>query len=136
MIWYAPKLIEPGVMARMMSQVDIGPTLMGWMGFNYQSRFFGYDMFRLEPGRERAFISTYQKLGYLKGGRLVTLDVNKAPLVTKGPAPSEPGAERQSDEKLTKEAVAWYQSASAMFSAGLLKDIEEDGEEAEKPPAN
>ncbi len=136
MIWYAPKLIEPGVMARMMSQVDIGPTLMGWMGFNYQSRFFGYDMFRLEPGRERAFISTYQKLGYLKGGRLVTLDVNKAPLVTKGPAPSEPGAERQSDEKLTKEAVAWYQSASAMFSSGLLKDIEEDGEEAEKPPAN
>lgn len=136
MIWYAPKLIEPGVMDRMMSQVDIGPTLMGWMGFGYQSRFFGYDIFRLEPGRERAFISTYQKLGYLKGGRLVTLDVNKDPLVSPGPAPSPPAAAAQTDEELTREAIAWYQAASAMFRAGLLKDIEDSGEEAETRPGS
>jgi phosphoglycerol transferase MdoB-like AlkP superfamily enzyme len=136
MIWYAPKLIEPGVMSRLMSQVDIGPTLMGWMGFGYQSRFFGYDMFRLEPGRERAFISTYQKLGYLKGGRLVTLDVNRKPLVSRGTASSQPPAAPQTDEELTREAVAWYQAASSMFRAGLLKDIEEAGEAAEPRPAN
>jgi len=139
MIWYAPKLIQPGVMRRMMSQVDVGPTLMGWMGFSYQSRFFGYDMFRLEPGRERAFISTYQKLGYLKGGRLVTLDVNKSPRVTDGPKVSQPAGNTRTDEELTKEAIAWYQSASTMFRAGLLKDIKDagkDGEQAETRAAN
>jgi hypothetical protein len=93
-------------------------------------------MFRLEPGRERAFISTYQKLGYLKGGRLVTLDVNRKPLVSRGTASSQPPAAPQTDEELTREAVAWYQAASSMFRAGLLKDIEEAGEAAEPRPAN
>ncbi len=64
MIWYAPGFIEPGVMGRLMSQIDVGPSLLGWLGLGYSSRFFGYDIFRLEAGRERAFISTYQKLGY------------------------------------------------------------------------
>ncbi|WP_269532295.1 hypothetical protein [Chitinimonas sp. BJYL2] len=31
---------------------------------SYTSRFLGYDLFNLEAGRERAFIGTYQDLGF------------------------------------------------------------------------
>ena len=122
MIWYAPAFIKPGVMSRVMSQVDIPPTLMGWLGLKYESRFFGYDIFNLEPGRERAFISTYQKLGYLKGGRLVVLDVNKPPVILNG-LPATPGSPPPAaDQQLIDEAIAWYHAASFYFRSGLLKD--------------
>lgn len=122
MIWYAPKLIKPGKMERLMSQIDVGPSLLGWLGVNYQSRFFGYDIFNLEPGRERAFISTYQKLGYMKGGRLVVLDANKTPEVIDGLATVASLQAPQDDNILIREAVAWYQSASQYFHRGNLKD--------------
>ncbi len=125
MIWYAPRLLQPDVMPRLMSQIDVAPTLMSWIGLAYESRFFGYDMFALEPGRERAFISTYQKLGYLKNGRLVVLDVNHPPVATDG-LPYE-GPPPESDAKLIREATAWYQAASSLFRTGGLKDIGEDG---------
>ncbi|MCP5366601.1 MAG: LTA synthase family protein [Hyphomicrobiales bacterium] len=123
MIWYAPKLVKPAAMDRLMSQIDVAPTLLGWLGLDYTSRFFGYDLFTLEPGRERAFISTYQKLGYLKAGRLVVLDVNKGPAVTAG-LDAAAGPDRDAD--LAQEAIAWYQSASRYFTAGLLKDVDDD----------
>ena len=123
MIWYAPKLIEPGTMDRLMSQMDLPPTLMGWLGLNYSSRFFGYDMFTLDKGRERAFISTHQKLGYLKAGRLVVLDVNKAPVVVDGIAEGDTPVSTASDQQLVDEAIAWYQAASVYFKTGKLKDI-------------
>lgn len=122
MIWYAPKLIKSAVMDRLMSQMDVPPTLLGWLGLDYSSRFFGYDMFKLEPGRERAFISTYQKLGYLKDGRLVVLDVNKKPIVVPG-LPGTPASRRTtSDQELIREAITWYQTASRYFNDGELKD--------------
>lgn len=101
--------------------LDLAPTLLGWLGLSYQSRFMGYDMAVLEPGRERAFISTYQKLGYLKGDRLVVLDVNRAPTVEAGL--KAPPADVD-DSVLIEEATAWYQSASELFSSGGLRDID------------
>jgi len=126
MIWYAPKLVKPGVMDRLMSQIDVGPTLLGWLGLTYKSRFFGYDIFNLEAGRERAFLSTYQKLGYLKGNRMVVLDVNKAPEIHAGlPAkPTDPSP--PNDQQLINEAISWYQSASQYFRDGHLKDVPDD----------
>ena len=134
MIWYAPALIEPGRMDRLMSQIDVAPTVMGWAGLTYTSRFFGYDMFTLERGRERAFISTYQKLGYLKGGRLVVLDVNRKPQVAVGlPLPTGDPAP-VSDQQLIDEAIVWYQSASRMFRSGLMREgVDDDDHEPRRP---
>jgi phosphoglycerol transferase MdoB-like AlkP superfamily enzyme len=128
MIWYAPDLISPGQMPRLMSQIDVGSTLMGWLGISHTSRFFGYDMFTLEAGRERAFISTYQKLGYLKNDRLVLLDVNHEPEVSEGLKTPTGTADQPSDQQLINEAIAWYQSASLYFRNGQLKDVSDADE--------
>ncbi|HWI41379.1 MAG TPA: LTA synthase family protein, partial [Verrucomicrobiae bacterium] len=70
---YAPKMVRPAVVDTMMSQVDIAPTVLGLLNFGYRSRFLGRDVLGGDPARGRAFISTYQKLGYITGDRLVVL---------------------------------------------------------------
>lgn len=119
MLIYSPGNIEAGVMNRLMSQIDVGPTLLGLLNFSYTSKFFGYDMNKLEPGRERAFISTYQSLGFVKDNELVILSpqarVNRHSLTV------SPDSPLNRDTDLVQEAIAWYQSASYAFRHGLLK---------------
>ncbi len=119
MLIYAPSHITPGRMERLMSQIDIAPTVLGLLNFSYTSKFFGYDMFKLEPGRERAFISTYQSLGYLKGDKLIVL----SPQI-KVESFTVSGKEQikvKPDQTMIDEAVAWYQTASYSFTHGLMK---------------
>jgi hypothetical protein len=94
---------------------------------SYSSRFFGYDIFALAEGRERAFISTYQKLGYLSAGRLVILDVNRAPEVADGLPVATGSGPSKSDDDLIADAIAWYQSASHYFKQGDLREDEKEG---------
>lgn len=124
MLAYSPKNIQPAVMDRLMSQIDIGPTLLGMMNFTYTSKFFGYDIFKLEPGRERAFISTYQSLGYLKDHKLVILDPQKHVVAYELSDDMQP-TRKINDNALVKEAIAWYQTASRSFKNGLMKQNEQ-----------
>jgi phosphoglycerol transferase MdoB-like AlkP superfamily enzyme len=120
MMIYSPKHVAPGKMDRLMSQIDIGPTLLGMLNFSYTSKFFGYDMFKLKAGQERIFISTYQSLGFIKDDKLIILYPQqkvKAFLIkdfaTSALEPIE------IDENLLNEAIAWYESASYAFKNGL-----------------
>ena len=105
-----------------MSQIDVAPTLLGWLGVSYTGRFFGYDMFNLENGRERAFISTYQKLGYIKNDRLVVFDVNKPAKIVNASDEKVIQTPTDEDKHLIDEAIAWYQSASQYFLEGKLTE--------------
>lgn len=120
MLIYSPGNIQPAVMNRLMSQIDIGPTVLGMLNFTYASKFFGYDIFKLEPGRERAFLSTYQSLGYLKDHKLVILTPQKHVASYELSEDMQP-VKPINDEKLVKEAIAWYQTASYSFKHGLMK---------------
>jgi phosphoglycerol transferase MdoB-like AlkP superfamily enzyme len=118
---YSPRHIPAARMERLMGQVDVAPTVLGLLGMNYRSRFFGADVFRLEPGRERAFIGNYQRLGYLRNDQLIEL----APGHHLGSV--RPDYDRNVvqpeiavDTALGDEAISYYQTASYLFSNGLL----------------
>lgn len=118
---YAPGNIQPGRMERLMSQIDLGPTVLGLLNFSYTSKFFGYDIFKLEEGRERAFISTYQSLGYLRKDTLIVLRPQRitntfVPVFTDGSA-----NEVSVNRALTDEAIVWYQTASYQFKNKLMR---------------
>jgi len=118
---YSPAHVVPGEMKRLMSQIDIGPTLLGMLNFSYTSKFFGYDIFKLEKGRERAFVSTYQKLGYIKDGMMVILSPQKKSEVVALEESAMKNNNIYSSEVLLNEAIAWYQYASFMFNNGMMK---------------
>ena len=70
---YAPALVKPQRIDRMMSQIDIAPTVLGLLNFSYTTKFMGKDVLNGDDVPERAFISTYQKLGYIEGDKLLVL---------------------------------------------------------------
>ncbi|MDQ6647001.1 MAG: sulfatase-like hydrolase/transferase [Pseudomonadota bacterium] len=121
-LWiYAPAHIKPQRVERLMGQVDIPPTLLGLLHFSYRSRFFGYDLFKLQPGRERAFPATYEKLGYLHNDVLTVLETQrkleqmKPDYATGDATPITPVDQTQVDQ-----AIAYYQVTSELFKRGEL----------------
>ena len=120
MLIYSPGNIESGTMDRLMSQIDIGPTVLGLLNFSYTSNFYGYDMFKLEPGRERAFISTYQNLGYIRDKKLIILSP-QSKIEAFSLSENDEVFRPIQDEKMVAEAMAWYQVASYSFKNGLMK---------------
>lgn len=118
---YAPKWVESGQYTRLASQIDIAPTILGLLRVNYSSTFMGYDLLDLEPGRERAFISTYQELGYLRGDKLVTLNSRQQVATEQPKFASDTAVDLPHDEALEREAIAWYQVAAHAFKTGGLR---------------
>jgi phosphoglycerol transferase MdoB-like AlkP superfamily enzyme len=118
---YAPGNIRPAKMERLMSQIDLGPTVLGLLNFSYTSKFFGYDMFKLEDGRERAFISTYQSMGYIRKDTLIILKPQRIANAFVPDFKNGSSRETSLNEALTNEAIAWYQTASYQFKHKLMK---------------
>lgn len=75
MIFYSPKWIKPSVISHMGSQIDLAPTLLELLSASYQSRFFGMELQEDNPAR--AFVGTYQKVGYLDENSLTVLAPNR-----------------------------------------------------------
>jgi hypothetical protein len=100
----------------------VAPTLLGLLGFRYRSHFFGRDQLSpVERGDPRAFLATYQRLGFLRDDFLTILSpgsrVDAFEVVQRGKTehPAEPQAEPLAD------AIALYQSASFAWRRGLLR---------------
>jgi hypothetical protein len=125
---YSPKHVPPGRVDRLMSQIDIAPTVLGRLHFSYRTKFFGRDIFTTPPGEERAFVANYQTLGYLKDGRVVTLMPRRVVRVRDFPVGDAP--KRLSEQQLRDEAIAWYQAAADEYSRGQFRD-----DEANRTPA-
>lgn len=105
-IIYAPGIVKAQKVEQMVSQIDLLPTLLGIMHWDYNSRFIGRDALHEDIGR--AFISNYQRLGYLtKDGRLTILEPGKqSSQYIEGNAVAKP------DPAHVTEAIRFYQSAS------------------------
>ena len=118
MIIWSPAHLKAQKVDRMMSQIDVAPTLLGLLNFSYESQFLGQDVFATAQGPQRAFIATYQAMGYLKESYLSILTPLKAPQTTQvGPLT----ANRPPLEQHAQEAIAWYQYASTAFARGWMK---------------
>ncbi|ENA1799407.1 sulfatase-like hydrolase/transferase [Flavobacterium psychrophilum] len=69
---YAPEFVQPTHYNNMMSQIDVMPTVLGLLNFNYQSKFFGQDVLNTDY-KPRALIATYQNLGLIKDNILTII---------------------------------------------------------------
>jgi phosphoglycerol transferase MdoB-like AlkP superfamily enzyme len=127
LIFYAPAILNPKRVSILGSQLDLAPTLFGLLNLSYQSRFFGHDL--LNAKTERAFIGTYENVGYWSGGKLVLLSPNRKIEVSEvkneiaKPIDSITGdinTSTKDDE--VKTAVAFYEAASNSFRKKHLKE--------------
>ena len=115
---YAPALVTPKMEESLTSQIDLIPTIFGMMNLNYQSRFMGYDIYKTPMENRRIFISTYQDMGYVKNDTLVILSPQQKIESFKVDFTNGAAIKIAGSEKLTSEAIAWYQEASWLFKNG------------------
>ncbi|HWS03369.1 MAG TPA: LTA synthase family protein, partial [Gammaproteobacteria bacterium] len=113
---YSPKHIAPGTVDRLVSQIDLAPTLLGLLNFSYQSQFFGRDV--LAPHQAdagRALLGNYQKLGYLKDGELAVLSPRQQIESYQVGAQDVQSRMVAADPARVDDAIAYYQGASLLF---------------------
>lgn len=119
---YSPKLITPGKCERLISQMDLAPTILGMLGLSYDEKFLGHDINKVAETEDRVFISTYQLLGYVKNDTLIVLSPDKK--ATAWHIDNWKTSDYSSIEvnpSLLDEAVNYYQFAAHLFNSGQLK---------------
>lgn len=117
-IVWNPALVSPQQVGTLCSQIDLLPTVFGLMDWRYESKFYGKDILRMRPEEQRAFISTYQRLGYLRPGKLAVLEpVRHERMFTYQNADAPHEAPLNPD--FLREAISEYQTASYLFAQGL-----------------
>jgi phosphoglycerol transferase MdoB-like AlkP superfamily enzyme len=121
---YAPAHVAPRRVTRLMSQIDIAPTALGLLDFDYYSKFFGRDVLNSPPGGDRAFVANYQTLGYLRGERMALLFPKRKSEVFRVDADKNIIGPVD-DQQTLRDAISYYSAASHVFRSGLYRDEEQ-----------
>ncbi len=121
---YSPAHIAPQRVDRLMSQIDIAPTLLGLLDFSYHTKFLGRDVLHSAPETDRAFIGNFQTLAFMKDDRIAVLQPKRKTDVYRLAAGRD-YFPLPADAEFTREAIAFYQVASHVFRNGLYLDEEQ-----------
>ncbi|WP_315821308.1 LTA synthase family protein [Paraflavitalea speifideaquila] len=112
MLIYAPKILQPRIVEGLTAQIDVAPTILGMLNFQYRSKFFGLDALNTPVEKQRAFISTYQGLGYLRDGKLVIQSPVKTVRQFKPDFETGNAGAISLNDSLVNQAIAYYQCTS------------------------
>ena len=119
---YAPQLIKPSIEKRLVSQIDLAPTVLGFLNQSYTSRFLGSDVFKRDTLNDRIFISTYQDMGYIRNNKLVILSPRARVEMYSFDYFSGLNTPIPLDKSLVNEAISWYQGASFLYKEKKYKN--------------
>jgi phosphoglycerol transferase MdoB-like AlkP superfamily enzyme len=118
---YAPLLIKPAIEKRLVSQIDLAPTVLGFLNQSYQSKFLGSDVYKRDTSNDRLFISTYQDMGYIKNNKMVILSPRQKIQVVNIDYQTGKNTPAAPDTQLINEAIAWYNGASYLYKEKKYK---------------
>lgn len=119
---FAPNYIKPQKFTALMSQIDVMPTLMSLLNFNYNTKLLGQNVF--SPNYQpRAYVATYQDLGLIKDNKLTVISPTRKAkqydlVLEESALPQEfkylydEKPVKKIDQKLVNDAVAAYQSTT------------------------
>lgn len=116
---YAPKYIQARKIDILSSQIDVAPTLLGLLNFNYDSQFFGRDILKMSPQQGRALIGNYQKLGLFKENKLAYLAPQQQRMVVEDPLGRDQPLNPEQAPLLVQESMAYYQAADYIWTHRL-----------------
>lgn len=108
---------------RLTSQIDVMPTLFGYLNWNYVSSFYGMDINQIPSGNERAFVGNYRTLGLLKQGVFTQIDDKKGARQFSWSRETNNMEEIKGhrNDTLVNQTISYYQTASKRFKAGMMK---------------
>ncbi|HEY8160505.1 MAG TPA: LTA synthase family protein [Methylobacter sp.] len=118
---YSPKHVPAKRIDVLSSQIDVAPTVLGFLNASYESQFYGQDIMRMPKEQGRALISNYQKLGLFKNNKLVYLSPQQKVDVVDDPLGAHIPLGMNAAASLVMENMAYYQSADYIWSHRLSR---------------
>jgi len=122
-IVYSPAHLAPHTDTRLASQIDLVPTVLDLLGLPEHTRFMGRSVLHAYPDAGRAFIGTYQKLGYLTPGQLVVLSPGRRIESWRLDAQQAIAAPMRHRDALVARAIDAYQETARRARDGLLQHV-------------
>lgn len=119
-IIYSPRLVKPAYVTKVCSQIDIMPTILSLLHLKSRVAFTGQDI--MSPDYyPRAFIATYQDLGYLDDNRLTVLSpvrrIRQYAIHSQGDYTHSEQLVSVPDQGLVRKAQAYYQYVNLYLKA-------------------
>jgi phosphoglycerol transferase MdoB-like AlkP superfamily enzyme len=122
-IVYSPAHLAPHTDTRLASQIDLVPSVLDLLGLPEHTRFMGRSVLHAYPDAGRAFIATYQKLGYLTPDQLVVLSPGRQVEDWRLNARQEIEAPVRQPDTLVGRAIGLYQETARRARDGFLKHM-------------
>ena len=113
--------INPKEVSKLSSQIDVFPTLFGYLNWTYETNLFGKDISKMKPNEERALIANHRKLGLLKNDELLILDSHNNHTFYKWKKENNKLTPQKTDSLFLKETISYYQTAFDLFKNKGLK---------------
>jgi phosphoglycerol transferase MdoB-like AlkP superfamily enzyme len=113
---YAPAHFQPERIGKIASQIDIAPTLLAMLNMEYESNFFGRNIFSMTAENERALIGNYQNLGLYTAGRMSVISPRHKLTQQIDPESGQPLITVVgTDDPQMRRDIAYYQGASYIY---------------------
>ena len=112
---------NPKEIKKMTSQIDVFPTLFGYLNWTYDSKFYGRDIEKIKQKDERALIGNYQKLGLLKKDKVMVLGTVKTAHFYQWKKDKNTLKPLPMDTNFLSETISYYQTADYLFRTGGMK---------------
>ncbi|MDZ4723139.1 MAG: sulfatase-like hydrolase/transferase [candidate division Zixibacteria bacterium] len=119
LLFYAPKIIKAGQRNNTLgSQMDVAPTIMALLQFQYMSQFFGHDLLSAPKSAERALMNHNRDIALYSKGKLAVLGLKQRTELWKHDSASGDFSPLpiSEDSSFVLDAVAYFQGAYYLFS--------------------
>lgn len=122
-LFVAPGLVPAGArLDTLASSLDVPPTVLGLLGLEYQSKFFGHDLFHVDPAAGRALMTHNNEIALLRGDLMAVLGLHESTALYRRSghdAPFEPAtATDATGRQLIEDAIAYYDGADTLYRNG------------------
>ena len=109
--------------AKLVSQIDIMPTLFGYLNWTYTTSLYGKDVRLMLPNEERALIGNYRTLGMLRGNLFTEInDRKQCNQYIWNKEISQMTIDKSLNQINRDLTISYYQTASERFKSGKMKE--------------
>jgi phosphoglycerol transferase MdoB-like AlkP superfamily enzyme len=126
-VFYAPGIIPAGVkIPQLASSMDVPPTVLGLLGGDYESKFFGRDILSPQPRGGLALMTHNNEIAMMRGSLLAVLGLRGA--TTAYDVDASGGLKRvvtpdSTTRALIDDAIAYYQTADELYRRGEYRFV-------------
>ena len=123
MLIHGPALLPaPHMIDTLACSMDITPTILGLLGLEYPSTFYGRDLLRLRPDQNYVLLQHDRDVGFFDGEKLSVLSTQKSAGVYNYDSATKRFTKDKSsstaNQTLVQNAISFYQSAYKLYSDG------------------